>query len=77
MKDQYTVPHWHRQLQEAIAQIGLVYCLNSQDLLPFLTATLSGQFALAELSEEKVKATLDRMFDSYKKIKERMEREGK
>lgn len=62
------IPKWHAELQRAIGDIGLLYCLNSNDLLPFLTATLCGQFALAGLNEEKVKATLDRMFDSYKEI---------
>ena len=58
-------PAWHAELQKAFAEIGLTYCLNAKDLLPFLTATLCGQFALAGLSEEFVKATLDRMFPSH------------
>ena len=67
-------PKWHLELQDAIREVGFIYCLNCRDLLPFFTATLCGQFALAELSEEKVKSTLDRMFISYKEIKERMEK---
>lgn len=70
------IPPWHLEIQRTIGKIALIHCLNSKDLLPFLTSTLCGQFALAGLSEEKVKATLDRMFDSYKVIKERMEKEN-
>lgn len=69
------IPHWHAEFQKALGNIMMLYCLSPKDLLPFLTATLCGQFALAELSEEKVKATLDRMFKSYKEIKERMDKE--
>ncbi len=69
-------PVWHQEMQKAFAEIGFTYCLNNKDLLPFLTATLCGQFALAGLKEEFVKATLDRMFENYKKIKERMEKEN-
>lgn len=69
------IPPWHGAMQEAIKQVGFVYCLNSKDLIPFFTATLCGQFALAGYSEEFVKKTLDKMFDNYLKIKERMEKE--
>jgi hypothetical protein len=65
------LPPWHKEIQQAIQEIGLVYCLNSKDLIPFLTATLCGQFAIAGLKEDFVKATLDRMFESYKTIKSR------
>lgn len=70
------IPPWQAEMQKAIADIGFFYCLNTKDLLPFFSSTLCGQFALAGLEEEFVKATLDRMFDSYKKIKERMEKES-
>lgn len=70
------IPNWHAEFQKALRNIMMLYCLSPKDLLPFLTATLCGQFALAELSEEKVKATLDRMFNKYKEHKERMEKEN-
>jgi len=62
------MPKWQQEMQKATMEIGFLYCLNSKDLLPFLTATLCGQFAIAGLSENKVKETLDRVFDSYKKM---------
>jgi len=71
------IPSWHKELQKELCQIMLVYCLNSKDLLPFLTATLCGQFVLANLSEEKVQETLDRMFNSYKEIKDIIDKEGR
>lgn len=70
------IPAWHAEMQRAFAEVGLTYCLNAKDLLPFLTSTLCGQFALAGLKEEFVKATLDRMFENYLRIKERMEKEN-
>lgn len=70
------LPAWHGELQDFIRELGLVYCLNNKDLVPFFTATLCGQFALAGYSPEFVKATLERMFESYLRIKERMEKEN-
>jgi len=69
------IPAWHNEMQAAFLEVGFKYCLNSKDLLPFLTSTLCGQFAISGLKEEFVKLTLDRMFDSYKEIKERKEKE--
>lgn len=69
------IPHWHQELQQAIIDIGLRYCLNSKDLLPFLTATLCGQFAISGRTEEFVKSTLDRIFEQYKEIKKRINNE--
>lgn len=62
---------WMTEIQKAIMEISLVYCLNSRDLLVFLTSTLCGQFVVAGLSEEKVKQTLDRMLEKYREIKKR------
>lgn len=70
------IPGWHEEFRRALGEIALIYCLSPKDLLPFLAATLSGQFALAGLNENQVKEALDRMFKSYKKIKERMEKEN-
>lgn|GEM_PF-6937625 len=69
------IPPWHAEIQDFIRELGVIYCLNSKDLVPFFTATLCGQLALAGYKEEFVKETLDRMFESYKKIKLRMENE--
>jgi len=63
------IPTWHEEIQEAIKEIGLFYCLSPKDLVPFLTATWCGQMALCGYSEEFVKRTLDHMFDEYKRIK--------
>ena len=69
-------PAWHRELQDFIRDLGLIYCLNSKDLLPFFTATLCGQLALAGCTEEAVREALDMMFDEYKRIKTKMESEN-
>lgn len=66
---------WHEELQEFIKELGFRHSLNSKDLLTFFTATLCGQFALAGLPPEFVKVTLEQMFESYLKIKERIESE--
>lgn len=66
------MPAWHREIQKAIAGIGILHQLTTKDIAVFLTATLSGQFALAGYSEEFVKKTLDRMFEQYLEIKERI-----
>lgn len=67
------IPPWHAEIQEAIKAIGFLYCLSPKDLVPFLTATLSGQFALAGYSEEFVKKALERIFESYLNIKKRLD----
>jgi len=66
---------WQAELERFIAELGIIYCLNSKDMLGWLTATLCGQFAMCDLKEEFVRETLEKMFENYKKIKERMENE--
>ena len=64
------IPEWHKALQDdltnVVNQYALLYCLSPRDLLPFMTGTLTGQFAISDYSEEFVKKTLDRMFDKFK-----------
>lgn len=62
---------WQEEIRHTISKIGLIYDLSNKDLVPFLTATLCGQLVLAGYSSEFVKNTLDHMFESYLKIKER------
>lgn len=69
------IPAWHKEIQDSIKEIGFLYCLSPKDLVPFLIATLCGQFALAGYSEEFIKKTLDHMFESYLKIKKRLDSE--
>ena len=60
---------WQKEIQEAIISIALKYCLNRKEILSFFTATVAGQFALCELSEDFVKLTLDKMYESYIRIR--------
>lgn len=63
----------YKEIQNAIGEIALVYCLSAKDLCPFFSSTLCGQLALAGYSEEFVKETFDRMFESYLRIKKEKE----
>ena len=71
---------WHKSLQYELLSIvdkyKILYCLSPRDLLPFLTATLTGQFAISEYSEEFVKKTLDRIFEKYKEKKLELEKDN-
>lgn len=62
---------WHIKMHKAIKDIAIEHNLKSTHILAFLTATLTGQFALAGLNEKKVKNTLERMFCNYLTIKQR------
>ena len=65
----------YEELREYIEDWSKRKGLTRTDLLPFLSATLSGQFVLCELSEEFVEATLKKMLDEYLKIKKRFDGE--
>jgi len=71
------MPEWYGELQDFILELEQFHRLNRNDLLAFFSATLCGQFATADLDEEFVRATLDRMYDEYKRIRKKIGKKKK
>jgi hypothetical protein len=74
------IPSWFEEMHEELARVlhkySLLYCLSPRDLLPFLSATITGQFAISDYSEEFVKQALDRIFDKFKEKRKQMKDMG-
>lgn len=60
-------------LMQVVHEYSILYCLSPRDLLPFITSMLIGQLTLCDFSDDHIRKTFDKIFESYKRKKANIE----